>query len=61
MLDNARSHGLWELTATQTPPKVVIDSAIELAKSFSTEQSPAFVNGVLDSVLKEIQALKGVQ
>ena len=51
--------GLWELTATQTPPKVVIDSAIELAKSFSTEQSPAFVNGVLDSVLKEIQALKG--
>src|SRR6185437_12783284 len=27
--------GVWELTATQTPPKVVIDSAIELAKSFS--------------------------
>jgi N utilization substance protein B len=51
--------GVWEMTATQTPPKVVIDSAIELAKSFSTEQSPAFVNGVLDSVLKEIQALKG--
>jgi transcription antitermination protein NusB len=52
---------VWEMTASQTPPKVVIDSAIELAKSFSTEQSPAFVNGVLDSVLKEIQALKGVQ
>jgi len=51
--------GVWELTASQTPPKVVIDSAIELAKSFSTEQSPAFVNGVLDSVLKEVQALKG--
>jgi N utilization substance protein B len=52
--------GVWELTATQTPPKVVIDSAIELAKSFSTEQSPPFVNGVLDSVLKEIQELKRI-
>ena len=49
----------WEMTAGQTPPKVVIDSAIELAKSFSTEQSPAFVNGVLDSVLKEKQHLTG--
>jgi N utilization substance protein B len=51
--------GIWELTAGQTPPKVVIDEAIELAKSFSTEQSPAFVNGVLDAVLKEYEALKG--
>ncbi len=50
---------VWELTASQTPPKVVLDSAIELAKSFSTEQSPAFINGVLDAVYKEIQALKG--
>src|SRR5262245_20168602 len=49
---------IWELTHTDTPPKVVIDEAIELAKSFSTEQSPAFVNGVLDAVLKEVQALK---
>src|SRR5438045_3279987 len=50
---------VWELTATDTPPKVVIDEAIELAKQFSTEQSPAFVNAVLDSVLKEKQALAG--
>ncbi len=48
---------VWELTEGQTPPKVVIDEAIELAKSFSTEQSPAFVNGVLDAVLKEIRAM----
>ena len=45
---------VWELRGGETPPKVVIDEAIELAKSFSTEQSPAFVNGVLDSVLKEM-------
>ena len=37
---------VWELTNTQTPPKVVLDEAIELAKHFSTEQSAAFVNGV---------------
>jgi len=50
---------VWELTNTDTPPKVVIDEAIELAKEFSTEQSPAFINGVLDAVLKERQGLLG--
>lgn len=50
---------IWELTNTPTPPKVVIDEAIELAKEFSTEQSASFVNGVLDAVLKEHQALTG--
>jgi N utilization substance protein B len=44
---------LWELNTAQTPPKVVIDEAIELAKAWSTEQSPAFVNGVLDAALRE--------
>ena len=44
---------VWELTSTDTPPKVVIDEAIEMAKKFSTDQSPAFINGVLDAVLKE--------
>jgi N utilization substance protein B len=48
---------VWEMTSTDTPPKVVIDEAIEIAKSFSTENSPAFVNGVLDAVLKERAAL----
>jgi transcription antitermination protein NusB len=52
---------VWELTNVDTPPKVVIDEAIELAKEFSTEQSPAFINGVLDAVLKEHQSLIGGQ
>jgi N utilization substance protein B len=43
----------WELTSTDTPPKVVIDEAIEMAKLYSTENSPAFVNGVLDALLRE--------
>lgn len=51
--------GVWELTNSDTPPKVVIDEAIELARQFSTEQSPSFVNGVLDSILKEHRALTG--
>jgi transcription antitermination protein NusB len=50
---------VWEMTNTPTPPKVVIDEAIELAKQFSTEQSASFVNGVLDAIHKENQALMG--
>jgi N utilization substance protein B len=50
---------VWELTNMPTPPKVVLDEAIELAKHFSTEHSPAFVNGVLDAILKEHQTLIG--
>lgn len=34
----------------QTPPLAVIDEAIELAKRFSTENSGAFVNGILDKI-----------
>ena len=37
------------------PAKVVINEAIELAKKFSTAQSPGFVNGVLDAMLKKMQ------
>ena len=48
---------VWEMTSTDTPGAVVIDEAIEMAKSFSTENSPAFVNGVLDAVFKERSAL----
>ena len=49
---------LWEMTGGQTPPKVALDEAIELAKLYSTENSPAFINGVLDAALREIDALK---
>jgi transcription antitermination factor NusB len=38
------------------PPRVVINEAIELAKKFSTNKSPAFVNGVLDAVLRKLEA-----
>lgn len=40
------------------PAKVVINEAIELAKKFSTEKSPRFVNGVLDAVLRKLRQEK---
>lgn len=40
--------GLYELRHTETPRSVVIDQAVRLAKTFGSEKSGAFVNGVLD-------------
>lgn len=47
---------VWELLIKQKePPKVIIDEAIELAKSYGSEKSPSFINGVLGTVFKEYQ------
>jgi transcription antitermination factor NusB len=35
-----------------TPPKVVINEAIEIAKKFGTDESPDFINGILDQIFK---------
>ncbi len=45
---------VFELGHTDTPDRVVIDEAIELARDFGSERSPAFVNGVLDAIAKEL-------
>ena len=37
----------------KTPPAVVIDEALELARQFSGEESVAFINGVLDAVRRD--------
>ena len=37
-----------------TPPKVVINEAIDIAKKYGNEDSPEFVNGILDKVYNEI-------
>ncbi len=44
----------YELLHEPTPPAVVIDEAIGLAKRLSTEDSGRFVNGVLESIRKEL-------
>jgi transcription antitermination protein NusB len=40
---------IYELRAAETPPKVVLNEAVDLAKKFSSEDSSAFVNGILDA------------
>lgn len=47
---------VYELLAElDTPPRVVINEGIELARTYSGEEAVAFVNGVLDSVRKELK------
>ena len=47
---------IHEMGSADTPPKVVLNEAVELAKKFSSEESGAFVNGILDSVHKSLAA-----
>ncbi|MFD4181906.1 transcription antitermination factor NusB [Rhodococcus sp. NPDC058514] len=43
---------VWELFhATDVPPVVAVDEAVELAKELSTDDSPGFINGVLGQVV----------
>jgi N utilization substance protein B len=44
---------VYEMTETDTPAPVVIDEALELARQFSTDESAAFVNGVLDAIRRQ--------
>lgn len=44
----------YEMTRGGVPPKTVINEAVNLAKSFSTERSPSFVNALLDKIMKNV-------
>ncbi len=48
---NVLRMGLFEMTRMGTPPAVVIDESIEIAREFGTENSSAFVNGILDKLI----------
>lgn len=41
-----------------TPPAVIIDEAIEMAKKFSTDKSGKFINGVLDNIARHNNLVK---
>jgi N utilization substance protein B len=46
--------GAWELEQSREVPRaVIIDEAVELAKRYGTEESGAFVNGVLDRIAED--------
>jgi N utilization substance protein B len=42
------------LYAAEIPMKVTINETIELAKRYSTDESPKFVNGILDAAAKQL-------
>ena len=44
-----------ELIENETPRTVVINEAIEIARRFSSQESPQFINGILDSIKKELE------
>lgn len=43
--------GAYEIRFMETPDRVAIDEAIELAKRYGTANSPQFINGILDKLL----------
>lgn len=46
------------LIERKEPPKVIIDEAVELAKTFGGDTSGSFINGVLGTILKKLQINK---
>jgi transcription antitermination protein NusB len=45
---------VFELKQNQTPLKVVVDEAVELAKEYGTENSASFINGVLGKIVEQV-------
>jgi N utilization substance protein B len=48
----------YELLHSDTPTPVVIDEAVELARRFGGDRSPAFVNGVLDALARSVRGTR---
>ena len=51
---------VYEMTvAGRTPPGVAINEAVEMGKTYGSDNSPRFINGVLGSVIQHADAPKG--
>ncbi len=50
-----------EMVSGHAPVRVAINEAIELAKAYSAEQSPGFINGVLDKMARQIRQRSAAQ
>ncbi len=46
----------FEMVHSHVPVAVAVNEAIELAKRFGTENSSAFINGILDSIIKNLSS-----
>jgi transcription antitermination protein NusB len=53
--------GVYELLHTDTPPRVAVDEAVELAKRFGSAQSSQFVNGILDKIMHATEKATNVE
>lgn len=49
------------MSVKDVPAQVAINEAVEVAKRFASDESPAFINGILDAVSKNIQETKPTQ
>lgn len=49
---------VWEMLNTDTPPTIIINEAIELAKCFSEADAYKFINGILDEIAKKLPEIK---
>lgn len=50
--------GAFEILYSETPDRVAINEAVELAKRYGGKQSPQFVNGILDRLLSDHERRK---
>lgn len=50
---------IYEILYKNIPYKVSINEAVELAKTFGDDKSPSFINGVLASIVKKNNVIKG--
>ena len=48
---------VYEMTYTEVPAKVVLNEAVEIIKAFDDENAPAFVNGILNKVARDISKI----
>ena len=46
---------VYELLFGDAPKKVVINEAVEMAKKYSSDNSPSFINGILGKIVSEIE------
>jgi N utilization substance protein B len=51
---------LWEMNFSDTPVKVIINEAVELAKEYGADTSPRFVNGVLGAATRNQDAMRAM-
>ncbi len=51
---------LWEMNFSDTPVKVIINEAVELAKEYGADTSPRFINGVLGAATRNQDAMQAL-